>query len=117
MLQNRTKEVRPVKAAQERNGTRSQDVRKLTKGCYMDIESICGSKDESFRYQLLDRMKGDCAYYLGYGNRNEKHLWAKNVPDQIAYMKALWHSFPLLKKPQWLTMRQIRKLEKQMKSE
>ena len=43
----------------------------------------------SFEYQLLDRLKTDCNYYLGNGNRCEKHLWAGNVKDQIAKMKEL----------------------------
>jgi hypothetical protein len=32
--------------------------------------------DKEFRYQLLDRLKLDCEYYLGHGNRYPKNLWA-----------------------------------------
>lgn len=28
------------------------------------------------RYQMLDRMKQDCEYFLGHGNRVTKYLWA-----------------------------------------
>ena len=31
------------------------------------------------RYQMLDRMKQDCEYFLGHGNRVTKYLWAGNV--------------------------------------
>ena len=33
------------------------------------------------RYQMLDRMKQDCEYFLGCGNRATKYLWAGNVAD------------------------------------
>ena len=32
------------------------------------------SKDDTFRYMMLDRLKTDCNYFLGNGNRNEKHF-------------------------------------------
>lgn len=68
-----------------------------------------------FRYALLDRMRSDCAYFLGYGNACTKYLWAGNVADQIGFMKALWEGFPADAKPQWLTMKQILDYERQMK--
>lgn len=37
-----------------------------------------------FRYQMLDRMKQDCEYFLGHGNRVTKYLWAGNVADHMA---------------------------------
>lgn len=33
------------------------------------------------RYQMLDRMRQDCEYFLGCGNRVTKYLWAGNVPE------------------------------------
>ena len=80
----------------------------------MDIAEIL-KHDEKFRYQLLDRMRGDCLYFLGNGTRHEKYLWAGNVNDHIVYMKAIWKSFPLFGKPRWLSWRQICEFEKQMK--
>ena len=56
------------------------------------------SQDERFRYQLLDRMGMDCRYYLGYGNRCAKFLWAGDEKLQIAYMKAIWDSFAAYEK-------------------
>ena len=71
-------------------------------------------KDKSFRYQLLDRLRSDCDYYLGYGNRYSKHLWAGSEKEQIACMKALWESFGLDDKPYFLSMEQIQEYEKKM---
>ena len=68
-----------------------------------------------FKYQLLDRLKSDCEYFLKAGNRNEKHLWAGNVDDQIAKMKELWNS--LEEKPEWLSMEDIENYEKEMNSD
>lgn len=73
--------------------------------------------DIKFRYMLLDRMRSDCDYFLGYGHFCVDHLWAGNVADQIGYMKALWESFPAGMKPEWLTMEQINSYEKQMQSQ
>lgn len=69
---------------------------------------------ESFLYQLLNRMQSDCEYFLGFGNRLEKYLWAGNVSGQIAYMKALWESFDENAKPEWLSWQQILKYETAM---
>lgn len=73
--------------------------------------------DEKFRYQMLDRMKTDCEYYLGNGHRHNKFLWANDEAKQIEYMKALWNSFPQDKKPEWLTYEQICKYEKSFQIE
>ena len=70
--------------------------------------------DEERRYRLLDRMRQDCEYYLGGGNRCPKHLWAKKETDQIMYMKELWRSFPEDKKPEWLSWENILHYEKEM---
>ena len=71
-------------------------------------------KDDKFRYQLLSRLKSDCDYYLGNGNRNDKHLWAGNVKDQIQTMKDLYNSFSDDKKPEWVSMEDIDNYEKEM---
>ena len=41
--------------------------------------------DKKFRYMLLSRMQSDCEYYLNYGNRNPKRLWAGDEQRQIEY--------------------------------
>lgn len=69
--------------------------------------------DSEYQYMLLDRLKMDCEYFLGNGNRNEKHLWAGSVDAQIKEMKKIWNS--LKEKPEWLTMEDINNYEKLMK--
>ena len=71
------------------------------------------SRDDTFRYMMLDRLKTDCNYFLGNGNRNEKHLWAGDVDKQIKLMKDLYNSFE--EKPEWISMEDIENFEKQMK--
>lgn len=68
----------------------------------------------SIRYGLLGRMEADCEYFLGYGFRSEKYLWGQNVADHIFYMKSLWNSFSLEKKPEWLSMEKIEAYEREM---
>lgn len=71
------------------------------------------SKDATFRYMMLDRLRMDCGYFLGNGNRNEKRLWAGNVEEQIQLMKDLYNSFE--EKPEWISMEEIENYERQMK--
>ncbi len=60
-------------------------------------------RDSSFPYRMLDRMRMDCEYYLGNGNRYAGHLWVSgNEKEHIALMKALWKSLPEDGKPEWL---------------
>ena len=56
-------------------------------------------------YQLLDRLRADCEYFLGAGNRAEKHLWAGSVYAQIVKMRELYDTLP--QKPEWLTEEMI----------
>jgi hypothetical protein len=70
--------------------------------------------DDKFYYMLLDRLRQDCEYYLGYGNRNAKHLWAENEKEQIEKMKELYNGFSDNGKPEWLTYEQILQYEKLM---
>lgn len=73
--------------------------------------------DSSIKYQFLSRMKTECEYITGlFGpkHRIEYNLWANNVGDQIDNMKALWNSFSDEGKPEWLSMEQIDKYEKQL---
>lgn len=70
------------------------------------------NRDPGSRYRLLSRMQSDCEYYLS--GKHEKHLWAESAASQIAYMKALWESFPDDGKPEWLTMEEIDSYGRQM---
>ena len=70
---------------------------------------------ESFNYMLLGRLKADCEYFLGNGNRQEKHLHQLSVKAQIALMKELWENF--LVKPSFLTWEDILEYERRMENE
>lgn len=65
-----------------------------------------------FRYMLLDRLRQDCLYYLGNGNRNQTKLWTGNPKEQIKLMKDLYNSFE--NKPQWISIEEINDLENKM---
>ena len=69
-------------------------------------------QDFSAEYQLLDRLRTDCEYFLGEGQRAEKHLWAGNVREQILKMRELYNALP--DKPEWLTEADIDSYAKRM---
>jgi hypothetical protein len=68
----------------------------------------------SFNYQMLDRLRSDCDYYLGYGNRNKSRLYYNDEEQHIEGMKELYKSFPDGEKPEWLTYSDILNYEKLM---
>jgi hypothetical protein len=70
-------------------------------------------KDDESKYQMLDRLRQDCEYFLN-NQRSEKALWTGNVKDQIAKMKELYNQ--IKEKPEWLTMQDIEDYEKKMTS-
>lgn len=63
--------------------------------------------EPKFRYMMLSRMKQDCDYYLGNGNRSTNHLWAQDERSQLENMIALWKTFDKDDKPEWLTWADI----------
>lgn len=72
-----------------------------------------GAVDYSFEYQMLSRLQSDCEYYLGFGGRSEKVLWAGDVDGHIEEMKRLWNKLP--EKPEWLSMEEILDYENKIK--
>lgn len=81
------------------------------KNAFYDLKNLEKNIFE-FQYQMLSRLKMDCEYYLGCGERNKKVLWALDEKEQIIKMKALWNE--VNDKPEWLTMEQILSYEKEM---
>ncbi|MGN9097597.1 LPD11 domain-containing protein [Flintibacter porci] len=77
-----------------------------------DQEKESPAQDHTADYQLLDRLRADCDYFLGAGQRSEKHLWAGNVRDQIAKMRELYEALP--EKPEWLTKEAIDRYAERM---
>ena len=68
---------------------------------------------QEFQYRMLARLKSDCDYYLGNGNRDAEHaLWAKNEEGQIAEMRKLYNQ--LKEKPEWLSEEDINNYAKEM---
>ena len=61
--------------------------------------------EQNRNYRILDRLRADCEYFLGAGNRAEKHLWAGSVYAQIVKMRELYDALP--QKPEWLTKEMI----------
>lgn len=76
-------------------------------------EKEAPERDYSFEYQLLDRLRSDCEYFLGAGGRHEKCLWAGTVSEQISKMRELYSLLP--EKPEWLTEEKIDSYAQQMK--
>lgn len=99
-------------------GTNEETYQKLYKVFVKSPEVVIDKSvlktDETFRYQLLGRMQTDCNYFLGNGNGHNKFLWGGNVETQIAYMRALYDSFPNEKKPEWITIEDIDNYQKEM---
>ena len=75
-------------------------------------DQLTETQNHQSDYQLLDRLRADCEYFLGEGQRNEKHLWAGNVHAQIAKMRELYDTLP--EKPEWLTKEAIDNYENRM---
>ena len=67
-----------------------------------------------FEYMMLSRLQADCNYYLGYGRRHLSRLIDGSVNAHIEEMKRIWNGFPMDGKPEWLTMDEINKYEKEM---
>lgn len=70
--------------------------------------------DESFRYSMLDRMKTDCDYYLGNGNRNKEKLWSCDETQQIKNMISLYRSFGVKGQPEWLPVEELNNYSRQL---
>lgn len=79
------------------------------------MREILRTKDDHFKYQLLDRMRTDCEYYLNAGGRHNKFLWSGTVKAHIEDMKALYNSFPESERPEWLSLEEIGAYYEQMK--
>ena len=47
-----------------------------------------------FNYMMLDRLRSDCDYYLGNGNRSKKRLCYEDEQKHIDEMKKLYNGFP-----------------------
>ncbi len=89
------------------------DAKQTAENGRLTVEDII-NRDKRFRYMLLSRMQSDCDYYLNYGGRHPKSLWAGDEARQIEFMTRLHESFGDDEKPEWLTMEQIRQYASEM---
>ena len=92
----------------------SQDVADFIEREYLVEEPVAETVPYNYEneYRLLGRLKADCEYFLGWGGRAEKHLWAGNVREQIAKMRELYAALP--EKPEWLTPEDIDRYAQRM---
>lgn len=58
-----------------------------------------------FEYMLLGRLRDDCEYWLGYGDRVDKYLWAGSPQRQIEKMLEIYDG--LEDKPEWISRADI----------
>lgn len=78
-----------------------------------EVKEESEENPQEFDYRLLSRLKSDCDYYLGNGNRNAEHcLWAKNEQGQIDKMREIYNK--LKEKPEWLSEEDINNYAKEM---
>lgn len=87
----------------------------FTGGEMLSLAQYCDQQKVNnflFEYQMLDRLRQDCDYFLGCGNGSEKILWAGSVNAQIKKMRELYDILP--EKPEWLSEEEINSYEKQM---
>lgn len=70
--------------------------------------------EKNENYALLSRLQCDCEYFLGYGRGYEGHLYYGSVDRQCDEMEKLWNSFREDKKPEWITIEQIKSYRERM---
>lgn len=78
-------------------------------------ELLKRDSSNKYKYQVLDRMRSDCEYYLNAGGRHNKFLWSGSVKEHIEDMTALYLSFSEEERPEWLTLEQIKAYGEKMK--
>lgn len=81
-----------------------------------DIKHVIETHEpaDKYKYMLLDRLRTDCEYFLGNGNRNVSQLWGGSVGTHIDSMLLLYDSFPEEDRPEWLTREQIKDYSERM---
>lgn len=100
------------------NGRRISDIYLVDDGLVSEVKDISQSEltesedQDKFNYMMLSRLKSDCDYYLGNGNRNPRNLWAGDEAKQIAKMREFYDKVP--EEPEWLTKEDIDDYEDKM---
>lgn len=92
------------------------EVTETPEGALAQIRDVISTHEpaDKFKYMLLDRLRTDCEYFLGNGNRYAPYLWAGAVGTHIKSMLLLYDSFPEEDRPEWLTREQIEEYGRRM---
>ena len=84
----------------ERNHAVRVDAQTEEKPVTEDFLGKTEPRDYTPEYQLLDRLRMDCEYFLGAGQHSEKHLWAGNrhsvvytYTDENGNKRQKWETF------------------------
>ena len=68
--------------------------------------------DAAFYYRFLDRLRIDCRYDLGNGQRYARVLWAHDEAEHIQLVREVYAILP--EDPEWLTAEQIEEFAREM---
>jgi len=91
-------------------GTEAGDLEIVRKTPVEDTVTL--TDNDKFNYMLLGRMKSDCEYFLGYGERYLGRPEGGSVEAHIKEMRELYAKLPV--PPEWLTPEELNKYEKDM---
>lgn len=69
---------------------------------------------DPYKYMMLDRLRTDCEYFLGNGDRRPGVLWAGSVGTQLKIMRMLRDSFPEEDRPEWLSAEDLETYAREM---
>ena len=75
---------------------------------YVIIKDRPAESPYKFTYMMLSRLKSNCEYYFGHGDRSKQVV---DIDYVLHEMKKLWNELPDDGKPEWLTWEQILKYE------
>jgi hypothetical protein len=83
-----------------------------------DVDNITENQESSreYEYMLLGRLKMDLDYYLGFGNRNAKHLFYDSIEEHMSEIKKALAAFPEDRKPEWFTEQDLQDYESKIMS-
>ena len=80
----------------------------------LGLTPFLGFKSDEYTYMMLDRLKADLEYYFGWGNENEKSLWATTKENHIKEMRRLYNLVEI--KPLWISKRDIEEYAKRLRA-
>lgn len=90
-----------------------------------EVKWVFANNDQELAYQMLDRLRSDCAYILGAVKDNSedgktdievvnKFLWFHDIDKQIDFMKKIYNK--LDEKPEWISLEEIDNLGNSLKA-